>query len=276
VFAPLAKLPHFPSVQHTSFLTAMSAFADPDINQAFARLGQVGAEAQRMVERDAALEAELTALGFPSVVSGTSTAPFDYFADFLRGSKGIMLDMFRRKEKLLTAMERVIPILIHGAVATGTYGRGNIILMPMHWGLDGFMSLDQFKTFFWPQLRQVLVGMIEGGVTPLVFWEGDCTSRLETMADIPRGKVIYAFERTDIFRAKEVLGGIACVQGNVPSTLLTTGTPDDITAYCRKLIEQVGKGGGFILDGSAGIPDEARPDNVRAMFRSVYEYGKYQ
>ena len=48
-------------------------------------------------------------------------------------------------------------------------------------------------------------------------WEGDCTSRLETIADIPRGKAIYWFERTDLVRAKEVLGDVVCLRGNVPS-----------------------------------------------------------
>jgi uroporphyrinogen-III decarboxylase len=50
------------------------------------------------------------------------------------------------------------------------------------------------------------------------------------------------------------------------------GTPDDVDAYCRKLIEKVGKGGGFILDGAIGIPDEAKPENVMAMFESVKKY----
>lgn len=151
----------------------------------------------------------------------------------------------------------------------------NIIFIPLHWGLDGFMSLQQFKTFYWPQLRQLLMALIENGIVPFVLWEGDCTSRLETIADIPAGKVMYAFERTDIFRAKEVLGDVACIRGNVPSSLLNTGTPDDVTACCRRLIEVVGKNGGFILDGSNGIPDGARTENVFAMFRSVHEFGRY-
>jgi uroporphyrinogen-III decarboxylase len=202
-------------------------------------------------------------------------SPFDYFADFLRGSKGIMLDMFRKKDKLLQALDRAIPILARSAVAQGTRTPCNIVFMPMHWGLDGFMSLQQFKTFYWPQLRQVMMAMIEANVVPCVLWEGDCTSRLETIADIPAGKAIYFLERTDIFRAKEVLGDVVCLRGNVPATILTTGTPDDVTAYCRRLIEKVGKNGGFILDGGIGIPDGARTENVLAMFRSAHDYGRY-
>ncbi|NNN19288.1 MAG: hypothetical protein HKL84_05475, partial [Acidimicrobiaceae bacterium] len=109
-------------------------------------------------------------------------------------------------------------------------------------------------------------------LVPLVLWEGDCTTRLETIADIPAGKAIYWFERTDLFHAKEVLGDVVCLRGNVPASMLNTGTPEEVRDYCRKLIEGVGKNGGFILDGGIGIPDEARLENVRAMFQSVHDF----
>jgi uroporphyrinogen-III decarboxylase len=119
------------------------------------------------------------------------------------------------------------------------------------------------------------MGMIDRGYIPLVLWEGDCTSRLETIADLPRGKAIYWFERTDLARAKAVLGDVVCLRGNVPPSMLNMGTPDEVREYCRNLIKTVGKNGGFILDGGIGIPDEAKVENVRAMYAAVREFGKY-
>ena len=147
--------------------------------------------------------------------------------------------------------------------------------MPLHKGSHSFMSLEQFKTFYWPTLRKLILGLIDGGLTPCVFFEGDYNSRLEIIGDIPRGKAIYWFERADIFRAKEILGDTVCIKGNVPSSLLCTGTPQDVIEYCRKLIDVVGKGGGFIMDGDIGIADEARVENVRAMVDFTREYGVY-
>ena len=49
-----------------------------------------------------------------------------------------------------------------------------------------------------------------------------------------------------------------------------------MNAYCEKLIEVVGKGGGFILDGAIGIPDEAKPPNVRAMAEATSGHGIYR
>jgi hypothetical protein len=274
-YAPLAELPQFSTLQHLRALSATKSFADPEVVQGLARLAEAGDEARRLLARADANMQEVAAAGFPTVMGVHCPAPFDYFADFMRGSKGIMLDMYRNKDKLLQAMERVIPILIRNAVAEGTRGPCNNVLMPMHWGLDGFMSLPQFKTFFWPQLRRVMMALIENNIVPCVAWEGDCTSRLEIIADIPPGKAIYCFERTDIFRAKEVLGDVVCLRGNVPASILCKGSPDEVTAYCRRLIERVGKNGGFILDGAIGVPDNAPPENVFAMFRSVHEFGHY-
>ena len=118
----------------------------------------------------------------------------------------------------------------------------------------------------------LIVGFIEVGLNPFVLWEGDCTSRLETIADIPAGKAVYWFERTDIFRAKEVLGKTVCVRGNVPISTLCTGSPDDVRTYCKRLIDGVGHDGGFIMDAST-VLDDAKPENVRAMIDFTKEYG---
>jgi hypothetical protein len=36
--------------------------------------------------------------------------------------------------------------------------------------------------------------------------------------------------------------------GNVPNIMLLSGTPDDVRAYCKKMIDTIGKDGGFIMD----------------------------
>ena len=86
---------------------------------------------------------------------------------------------------------------------------------------------------------------------------------------------LSTIERTDIFRAKEVLGDRICIRGNVPATMLCVGSPGEVEDYCKRLIDFVGKGGGFILDGGIGIPDEAKPENVSVMADTTKKYGVY-
>jgi uroporphyrinogen-III decarboxylase len=75
-------------------------------------------------------------------------------------------------------------------------------------------------------------------------------------------------------RAKKALGKTACIAGNVPISLLSTGTPGEVKEYCKKLIDVAGKDGGFILT-SGGVIDKAKPENVRAMIEFTKEYGVY-
>jgi uroporphyrinogen-III decarboxylase len=136
------------------------------------------------------------------------------------------------------------------------------------------MSMAQFKKFYWPTLRELMVALINEGLNPCPLWEGDCTSRLEVIKDIPPGKACYAFEATDMVKAKGILGDTICIRGNVPLSILATGKPEDVKAYCKKLIDIVGKGGGYIMDSSTGL-DDAKPENVKAMFEFTREYGVY-
>jgi methoxylated aromatic compound---corrinoid protein Co-methyltransferase len=185
---------------------------------------------------------------------------------FSQGSKGAMLDLFRNKDKLLNLMDRLATLIPRSGIAAVKAGGGNMIFIPLHWGLDGFMSPRQFATFFWPQFQKVLLTLVDAGIYPHVLWEGDCTSRLNVIKDVPAGKCVCFFERTDILKAKQALRGTVCIRGNVPASMLITGMSNHVREYCKKLFDTVGDGGGFILDAGVGVPGEAKPENVLAMF----------
>ena len=271
-FEGLADLPIIPALYYIRLMVGIRPFSKPSVVESLARIQKTAEEVDRLMLHSANFAKEMAALGFPLSHGAGSIAPFDFFGDYLRGSKGIMLDMFRRKDKLLAAMERALHFILKQAILGAKASPSKFVFIPLHWGLDGFMSLAQFKTFYWPGLRKLILGLIEADLIPVLLWEGDCTSRLETIADIPRGKAVYWFERTDLLKAKEVLGDVVCLRGNVPTSMMVTGTPDQVDAYCRRLIEKAGKGGGLILDAACGIPDESRVENVRAMFQAAKKY----
>ena len=62
--------------------------------------------------------------------------------------------------------------------------------------------------------------------------------------------------------------------GNVPSSLLQVGTPQDVEDYCKKLIDEVGRDGGLIVAPRSSI-DEANPENIMRMVDVTKEYGRY-
>ena len=218
---------------------------------------------------------ELASLGFPNILGGFTKAPFDTIGDTLRGTKGIMLDMFRQPDKLLQALEAITPIMINMELGAAQRTGKPVIFMPLHKGADGFLSDEQFKKFYWPTLKAVMLGLIEGGCIPWPALEGHWGSRLKVIQDIPKGKTMWMVDQTDMAKAKETLGKNACLIGNVPSSMLRLATPDEVKAYCKKLIDTAGKGGGFIM-GNGAFFDEAKPENVKAMVDITREYGVYK
>lgn len=269
---PLKMLRPLSWAWYTRSAAYVAPFGTPEVAGALEGLIKAGQESQRMIAKALELIGDLESLGFPRMFYSSSFAPFDYIGDLLRGTRGIMLDMFRNPDKLLAAIDKVTPMLIEQATSAPKTAGVNRVFIPLHKGLDGFMSPEQFKTFFWPSLKKLMMACIDAGLTPNPLWEGDCTSRLEIIGDIPKGKVVYWFERTSLFKAKEVLGDTVCIEGGVPSSLMITGSPEEVKAHCKKLVDVVGKDGGFIMNGDVGIPDEAKVQNVRAMADFMREY----
>jgi len=136
------------------------------------------------------------------------------------------------------------------------------------------MSREQYLRFYWPTLRELFLALIREGLCPCPFFEGEYSTRLDIIKDIPPGKACYKFETVDMAKAREVLGEGVCLRGGVPASLLVTGTPQAVKEHCRKLISVVARQGAFIMD-SASALDDAKPENVKALFDATREFGRY-
>jgi len=252
----------------------IAQYGDPEVQASVRTLLEAGLETVKWREAVDGINRAAREAGVPSVRGVMSGAPFDRIGDFLRGTKGIMLDMYQRPEKLLQAMERLTPILVEQGVRAARASECPIVFLPLHKGSEGFMSAKQFETFYWPTLKKVMLAFIEEGLVPMAFAEGNYEPRLEIIKEMPRGKVIWLFEVMDMAKAKEVLGSYACLAGNLPVSILYTGTPQEVKEGCRRLIRACGRGGGYILAGSASM-DKGKPENLRAMIEAAKEYGVY-
>jgi len=250
-------------------------FGLPPVQDTYKALFEAGAEALKWAGAIGAFNTEITAAGFPSIAGGFTKAPFDTIGDTLRGTRGIMVDMYRQPDKLLEAMDRLTPIMIKMGVGAAKMNGHPIIFIPLHKGADGFLSDEQFKKFYWPTLRKVMMGLIEEGAVPNPAAEGHWNTRLEVMQDLPKGKTIWMIDQSDMAKAKKTVGKIGCMFGNVPSDLLVVGTSQQVKDYVKKLIDTASKGGGFIVSNGAFF-DQAKPENVRAMVDTAKEYGVYK
>ncbi|MCC7122456.1 MAG: hypothetical protein IT493_12960 [Gammaproteobacteria bacterium] len=273
-FEGFERLPVFPGMYYTRLISGMRAFARPGVRAALQRLMDAADEIDLYVKHHQAFTSRMTALGYPCTNGAVAGAPYDVVADYFRGARGMMTDIYRNRDKLLEMLEKVTRFLLKQFIPMARASGNPIVFIPIHWAPDAFMSDKQFRELWWPSFRKLLIGLIDADLIPMPLWEADCTKRLEVIRDVPPGKCIYWFERTDMVRAFEVLGDVVALRGNLSPSLLTTGTPQDVDKAVRHLTDNVfHKGGRLILDAAFGLPDETPVENVRAMFDAARRYG---
>jgi hypothetical protein len=249
-------------------------YTRPDMQASTQRLLEIGRELSEWMKMIGEFNVWAQENGYPAGRMLLAKAPFDTIGDTLRGTKGIIKDMFRRPEKLLEAIDVVTEFTIKQTVEAANAMMGITVFFPLHKGADGFMSPKQFEKFYWPSLKKVVDALTKEGIRTELFAEGSYTTRLETVNEFAKGDIGWLFDKTDMVLAKKILGSTCCISGNVPSSLMVTGEPKDVKEYCRKLIDVCAPGGGFVLAGGAHV-DKGNPENLRAMMEAAKEYGKY-
>jgi hypothetical protein len=247
----------------------------PDVQQAYKTLLEAGSEALKWAGFVIEFDKQAAAAGYPDFFGSGCKAPFDTIGDTLRGTKGIMMDMYRQPQKLQRALEQMTPIMIQMGVSTAKMNGNPIVFIPLHKGADGFLSREQFKKFYWPSFKDLLQGLINEGCVPFPWAEGGYNSRLEDIKGMPRGSVIWGFDATDMAKAKQILGEESCLTGNISSSLLEIATVDDVKKEVKRLIEVCGKGGGYIMMNGASL-DKCKVENMHAMIDATKEYGVYK
>ncbi len=275
----LAALPRMPMllIGYTAFSGFAGFNTDPGIItalEALAKVAQFHADARR---RNQQYAQRMTALGFPNNIGrGPGVfAPFDFMSDTMRGMRGIFLDMRRRPDKLLAAQEKVRRICAEETIKTCRATGSKFAFIPLHRGSDGFMSHEQFETFYWPQLKGLMNDLIEAGIMPSPFYEGVWDGRLHYLRELPKGKTTGRFQSTDIHKLKEVVGDVMSISGCFPASLLQTGTREEVRKETRKMCEVLGTNGGFIMSTKTSM-DECSAELVKEWIDATKEYGVYK
>jgi len=268
---PLSDLPPLYSIGPDPIFLG-PAFASAENLATLETLKKLGEASQASMQAEANYVAEVERLGYPVSYGANFTPPFDMVADFLRGLRGTMLDMFRVPDKLLAAVDLYVEPQIQAAIALAEAIDNPRVFFWLHRGAAGFMSDEHFEKFYWPSIRKVVLALVEAGLTPILHVQGDYTPRLPHLAELPRGKVPIHYDRIDRQQALEIMGDRQCFWGGVSSALLVTGTEEQVKDDVKQLIDLFGPKGGLIVDGSVGIPDEAKSENVQAMVEAVREY----
>lgn len=213
--------------------------------------------------------------GIPSMVAGVLSLPFDLLC-FMRSWEKFFLDLYRIPNTVIEALDVIASSVVHAARRAVAQSGVRRVFLGGTRSAATFVSPKMFDKFVMPTLRFLVESLFKEGIVSVLHFDSDWTLHLPRLAELPRGSCILDLDgTTDIFEAKRLLRDRLCIMGDVPATLLTMGTPTDVESYCKKLIDIVGKGGGFILSSGCDVPVDARLENVRAMVDTAKTYGVY-
>ena len=198
--------------------------------------------------------------------------PFDIFSIHRSVSK-FPMDVRRMPDKVKAATKACMPDIIANAKKALETSNVKRVGTASSRSSATFISNKQFEEFVLPTWLEFVWAMADAGADIVFHCDCDWTRFLPYFKEFPAKRCVLQLDgATDIFKAREVLKDHMALHGDVPAPLLTLGTPDEVYAYCKKLIDVIGKeGGGFILSSGCSTPDNSKVENVRAMVRAGNE-----
>jgi uroporphyrinogen-III decarboxylase len=213
--------------------------------------------------------------GTVSAIAGILKAPMDIIADKLRGYLGLVDDLYERRDKVVAACEALAPHLLHVARVTSD-PTGNVpIGFWMHRGGVPFVSPEIFENIYWATLKPIIQELWAEERQTLFYAEGNWDHHLASFAELPERSIVYHVDQGDLLKTRDVLGDRFCLSGGLPNTLLALGSPEEVRAEVKKILDEVASNGGYIMDASAIIQNDARVENLRAMTEATLECGVY-
>jgi hypothetical protein len=183
------------------------------------------------------------------------------------------MDLYEVPDKVKAAMDATCDDLIQNALDVISLTKIPLVFIVLERGSGFYYRMDIFEEFEWPYLQRYVDVFLSEGITPWFHFDTDWGLNLPYLRQLPKGKCVCDLDgTTDIFKAKEILDGHMCISGDVPASLLTLGTAEQVREYCQRLIDEVGRGGGFFLTTGCECPIDAKFENVKMMIDVAKSY----
>jgi uroporphyrinogen-III decarboxylase len=145
----------------------------------------------------------------------------------------------------------------------------------MHRSCVPLVSPHHFSGIFWPTLRPIIEELWRQGRQTLFYAEGNWDYHLADFATLPAQSIVYHLDQGDPRKARRAFDGRFCLSGGIPNALLAYGTPAQVRAKCREVLEICAGDAPYIMDASAIVQNDASVENMRAMTEATLEHGIY-
>ena len=213
--------------------------------------------------------------GTASAIAGIFKAPLDIIADKMRGYVGLTMDLHTQPDKVLAACEALMPHLCHVGLTTADPAKLVPIGFWMHRGCVPFVSPKHFTSHYWSTLKPIIQEFWKHGHQTLFYAEGKWRHHFDAFRELPDRSMVFHCDQDDIFQVHQKLHDKFAISGGIPNVLLSFGKPEEVRAFCRRVIEEVAPQGGYIMDAGAIMQDDTSIENLQVMTQTAHEYGVY-
>ncbi len=203
---------------------------------------------------------------------GATTIPFEYLCGG-RSMQQFFIDLYRMPDKVKMVMDVIQPHLIRSGI--GIARRSGIAgVWVGGWrAASAFLAPKLWDKFVFPYYLEMVTALAEHDIISVLHFDQDWTRDLARLREFPAKKCLLNLDgMTDVRKAKEILGDRMAILGDVPSSLFSIGTPDDIYNYVRDLVRDVGPTGLLLCPG-CDAPINTKLENMEAFIAASREFG---
>ena len=140
-------------------------------------------------------------------------------------------------------------------------------------GTPETLNPHMFERFSWRYFKDLIQLCLDFGVVPFMHLDACWDQGLHYFKEyMPKGRGVLCLDgKTDIFKAKEIVGDSICIMGDVPASMLAFGTPQDVYDYTTKLCKEIGPTG-FMCCSGCDVPFNAKLENTQMMAKAVDDF----
>ena len=231
-------------------------------------------EAKRMQEFVRLCKIMTEKIGLRGIVTGFVFGPLGVLS-MMRGAENLFKDCMTHPKKVMAACETITEVLIDFVRAQGETGVPAVAIDTLFASANG-LSKPMWEEIEGPFAREISMAIKEQG---LIVGVHNCGHDLYFDAQIRSMEpdvISFAHLPDDCNTRKELkerYGDQVTLLGHVPTPLLVHGSPKDVMEECKKQIDDLAPGGGYVLAPGCEYPPNIPLTNAFAMVNAAKTYG---